>query len=76
MTTQIKNWHEKRKQKEYEQSLVNRRETIIYALFNGLNTEESIEMFKNVNSLFLNRLESRLIKAKEEKNKIENFLSV
>lgn len=76
MTAKIKNWHEKRKIRKYEEDLTNRLETIMYNIFDGLDTEESIEMFKNISSLFTNRLEGRLINADEEKIRIENFLSV
>ena len=76
MTAQIRTWRDKNRQKRYEQDLTNRLETIMYNIFDGLDTEESIEMFKNVSSLFLNRLESRLINADEEKARIESFLSV
>lgn len=75
MTAQIKNWRENRAKRKHEEDLTNRLETIMYNIFDGLDTEESIEMFKNVHSLFLNRLEGRLIMAKEEENRIENFLS-
>lgn len=75
MTTQIKNWRERKKQQRYEQDISNRLETIMYNIFDGLDTEESIEMFKNVSSLFTNKLEGRLISADEEKVRIENFLS-
>ena len=76
MTQQLRTWHEKRKIRKYEQELQNRLETIMYNIFEDMNTEESIEMFKNVSSLFTNKLESRLIMADEEKIRIENFLSV
>jgi len=75
MTAQIRTWRDKNRQKRYEQDLTNRLETIMYNIFDGLDTEESIEMFKNISSLFTNRLESRLIEADEEKIRIENFLS-
>lgn len=75
MTQQIKNWREKRKQQRYEQELSNRLETIMYNILNDMTTSESIDMFKNVHNLFLNKMESRLIMAKEEQARIENFLS-
>lgn len=76
MTQQIRTWRENRAKRKYEQDISNRLETIMYNIFDGLDTEESIEMFKNVSSLFTNKLETRLIIAKDEGDRIENFLSV
>ena len=76
MTQKIRTWRETRAKRKYEQDISNRLETIMYNIFDGLDTEESIDMFKNVHSLFLNRLESRLTIAKEEELRIESFLSV
>ena len=76
MTQQLRTWRENRAKRNYEQELQNRLETIMYNIFEDMSTEESIEMFKNVSSLFTNKLESRLIMADEEKIRIENFLSV
>ena len=74
MTTQIKNWREKRKISRHEQELTTRRETIMYNLFNDLTTEESLNMFKDIHSLFLNSVENRLNSINEEKVLIEKFL--
>lgn len=74
MTTQIKNWREKRKISRHEQELVTRRETIMYNLFNDLSTEESLNMFRDVNSLFLNSMNSRLNSISEESLLIVKFL--
>ena len=74
MTTQIKNWREKRKISRHEQELTTRRETIMYNLFNDLTTEESLNMFKDIHSLFLNSVENRLHSINEEKVLIEKFL--
>lgn len=74
MTTQIKNWREKRKISRHEQELVTRRETIMYNLFNDLSTEESLNMFRDIHSLFLNSVDNRLNSINEEKVLIEKFL--
>lgn len=75
MTAQIKSWRDRNRQKRYEQEIQNRLETIMYNIFDGLDTEESISMIKNIEALCTNRLETRLINADEEKVRIENFLS-
>lgn len=74
MTKQINNWKEKRKQKNYEQEFVNRRETVTFNLFNGVTTEESLRLFKDIKSLFYHKIESRLSAISEEKKLIEAFL--
>ena len=76
MTQKINSWRENRAKRRYEQEIQNRLETIMYNIFDGLDTEESISIIKNIEALCTNRLESRLINADEEKSRIENFLSV
>ena len=74
MKAQIKSWQEKRKQAQHEQELRNRRETIMYNLLNDLTTEESLNMFKDIKSLFFNNVENRFNSISEEKRVIELFL--
>lgn len=74
MTEKIKNWREKRKIELHEKELVTRRETIMFNLLNDLTTEESLNMFKDVNSLFLNSVSNRLQSISEESLLIVNFL--
>lgn len=74
MTEKIKNWREKRKIELHEKELVTRRETIMFNLLNDLTTEESLNMFKDVNSLFLNSVSNRLQSISDESLLIVNFL--
>lgn len=74
MTTVLKTWWQKRKRKEHEDSIVNRRETIIFNLFDDMESEETIEMYKNVTEIFSNKIKKRLDRISFEKNHIEEFL--
>lgn len=74
MTEKIKNWREKRKIELHEKELVTRRETIMYNILNDLTTEESLNMFKDVSSLFLNSVNNRLQSISEESLLIVKFL--
>ena len=74
MTQRIKDWREKRKIELHEKELVTRRETIMFNLLNDLTTEESLDMFKDVNSLFLNSVNNRLRSISEESLLIKKFL--
>ena len=74
MTTQLKNWREKIKHKGHEQELVNRRETIIFNLFNDLTTQESLLIYKDISAIFRHKFESRFKSINEEKVLIESFL--
>lgn len=74
MTEKIKNWREKRKIELHEKELVTRRETIMFNLLNDLTTEESLNMFKDVSSLFLNSVNNRLQSISEESLLIVKFL--
>jgi hypothetical protein len=75
MTQRIKSWRENRKQSNHERELMTRKETILYNLLNDLTTEESLNMFEDINSLFLSNVNSRLQSISEEKLLIEKFLS-
>lgn len=74
MTEKIKNWREKRKIELHEKELITRRETIMFNLLNDLTTEEGLNMFKDVNSLFLNSVNNRLQSISEESLLIVKFL--
>ena len=67
----LKNW----KKKEIEQEFINRREGSLYNLLVGLETEESIRLFREVESLFYDAMNKRLERVKEEKSNIEKFLN-
>jgi flagellin-specific chaperone FliS len=71
MWEEFKKWREKANKKAIEQETVNRRESIIYALFNDMESEDSIEMYKNITEIFKNKLERRLDRINNEKKAIE-----
>ena len=73
------NWIHKIKEKfsrlDKEHEYISRREGAMYNLLVNLETEESIKMFNEVDTLFRSALEKRLEIVTEEKNNIEKFLS-
>ena len=71
MWEQFRKWREKAKKAEREQEIVSKRESIIYALFNDMESEDSIEMYKNITEIFKNKLERRLERINNEKEAIE-----
>jgi hypothetical protein len=74
MTHKIKTWNKKRKEIEHEKSLVTRRETIMFNLLNDLSIEESLNMFIDVESLFRNKVVSKLSDTSKDKILMESFL--
>ena len=70
----LKEFNEKRRQKEREKDLINRRESAMTNILAGLETEDAINTFKEVNELFHRALQKRLERIKEETNNIEIFL--
>ena len=73
MWEQFKKWREKANKKAIEQETVNRRESIVHALFNDMESEDSIEMYKNITEIFKNKLERRLDRINNEKKAIETW---
>lgn len=72
----IQNWWEKKQEKIKEAEFSNARETILFNLSNNLTTEESVNLFKDVSDVFINKMQSRLLAVSLEKEVLENFLSV
>lgn len=70
----IKEIAEKRRQKEREKDLINRRESAMTNLLAGLETEDAINTFEEVSELFHRAMQKRLERIKEETNNIERFL--
>ena len=73
------NWIHKIKEKfsrlDKEHEYISRREGAMYNLLVNLETEESIKMFNEVDSLFRGAMQKRLERVTEEKGNIEKFLS-
>jgi len=69
----IRDWFTFNQQKLREQELIDRRESILSSLIVDLTTEESLEVFESVHSLFLDFLERRKESAENELNLIEKF---
>lgn len=71
------NWYQKWKEnyskKEKASDLINRREMTMTNLIVELTTEESIQMFEEVEVLFKNAMEKRLKRINEEKLAIEKW---
>ena len=68
-----KNWKDNYKKREKIADLINRREMTMTNLVVGLTTEESIQMFEEVEVLFKNAMEKRLKRINEEKLAIEKW---
>ena len=73
------NWIHKIKEKfnrlDKEHEYISRREGAMYNLLVNLETEESIKMFNEVDSLFRCAMQKKLNRVTEEKSNIEKFLS-
>ena len=73
------NWIHKIKEKfsrlDKEHEYISRREGAMYNLLVNLETEESIKMFNEVDSLFRGAMKKRLERVTEEKSNLEKFLS-
>ena len=68
-----KNWKDNYKKREKAADLINRREMTMTNLIVDLATEESIQMFEEVEVLFKNAMEKRLKRINEEKLAIEKW---
>lgn len=67
------NWKDNYKKREKASDLINRREMTMTNLIVDLATEESIQMFEEVEVLFKNAMEKRLKRINEEKLAIEKW---
>ncbi len=67
------NWLEKYKEKEHKKDLKRRKEACVHNLLEGIETEESLEMFLEVKGLVFAAIQKRLERITEEKSNIENF---
>ncbi len=56
-------------------SIETAKETILFNLLNELSTEESITLFNQVETIFTNKMNNRLLDKTKEKNILENFLN-
>lgn len=82
MTKEINNlkirfnlWREKSREKEKQTELEKAKNSIIYYLTVSLTTEESINMFNQVEKEYRELMESRLVAVSNEKVALESFLS-
>ena len=73
MIEQFKKWREKAEKKQREELLISKREAIVHALFEDMESEDTIEMYKNITEIFKNKLGRRLDRITNEKKAIENF---
>ena len=68
----LQNWYNTT---EKRVSIETAKETILFNLLNELSTEESITLFNQVETIFLNKMNNRLQDKTKEKNILENFLN-
>lgn len=68
----LKNWYNTT---EKRVSIETAKETILFNLLNELSTEESITLFNQVETIFTNKMNNRLLDKTKEKNILENFLN-
>lgn len=68
----LKNWYNTT---EKRVSIETAKETILFNLLNDLSTEESITLFNQVETIFTNKMNNRLLDKTKEKNILENFLN-
>ena len=69
----FKNWLENRRKKLKEEEFINRRETIMHSLVADLETDKSIELFKEINELYYNVLANRKNSAQKEIETVVKF---
>ena len=55
-------------------SMETAKETILFNLLNEMSTKESIELFNEVETIFTNKMNNRLLDKTKEKVILENFL--
>mgnify|MGYP006921344579 CR=1 FL=1 len=70
--TKLQNWYNTT---EKRVSIETAKETILFNLLNELSTEESITLFNQVETIFTNKMNNRLLDKTKEKNILENFLN-
>lgn len=68
----LQNWYNTT---EKRVSIETAKETILFNLLNELSTEESITLFNQVETIFTNKMNNRLLDKTKEKNILENFLN-
>lgn len=68
----LQNWYNTT---EKRVSIETAKETILFNLLNELSTEESITLFNEVETIFTNKMNNRLLDKTKEKNILENFLN-
>lgn len=76
MKKQVKQWWNSRQIKEKEQTISTIRETIIFNLLNELTVIESVNLYKEVNNIYVAKLKERLTIINLEKECLDEFLSV
>lgn len=70
----FKNWGKKIERWVEVKGWTNKRSTIEQSLLSDLTTEQSIQLFEEVQALFKNTMQKRLERAREEQINIEKFL--
>ena len=68
----LQNWYNTT---EKRVSIETAKETILFNLLNELSTEESITLFNQVETIFTNKMNNRLLDKTKEKYILENFLN-
>lgn len=71
----FKSLHAKYKAKERENEVSTRQETILFNIFDDLTVIESVKLYEEVNSVFVDKLSRKLEIINSEKDCIEKFLS-
>lgn len=70
----VKHWWQKRQIRERENEVSTRQETILFNIFDDLTVVESVNLFEEVHSVFVDRLTRKLEIINQEKECIEKFL--
>ncbi len=72
----LKSLYKAYKIKEKKHTLSTRKEVILLNLSDELSIEDSIALFEDINTTFINKLERRLSSINKEKEHIEQFLTL
>jgi hypothetical protein len=75
MVDRIKAWREARKRQEKLDEILLAKESVLFSIFKGRTTEESIEIFEDTERMFRANIERRLAEINNEKQAIQNFLN-
>jgi len=70
---QLQVWWQKRQEKVKQTEISTARESILFLLSNELTTEESVNLFNDVYSVYVNRMNQRLVEINNEKVVLEQF---